>query len=93
MEITIDSYLSYWNEEDDSEIICPYCKEEYTPSYEDTIIGDECVNCYDEGEVQTVTCDRCGKKFTIEPYLSTWKYRTETIDGEMTEQEHEERWE
>jgi uncharacterized Zn-finger protein len=90
MGMSIDSY---WNEEDDTEIICPYCREKYTPTYDETIIGDECVNCYAEGEVQTVTCDSCGKKFTIEPYQSGWKYRTETIDGEMTEQEHEEDWE
>lgn len=90
MEKTIDSY---WNEEDDREIICPYCGEKYTPTYEETIIGDKCVDCYTEGEVQTVTCDSCAKKFTIEPHLGEWKYRTETIDGEMTEQEHEEDWE
>ena len=90
MGMTIDSY---WNEEDDSEIICPYCGEKYTPTYDETIIGDKCVDCYTEGEVQTVTCDSCAKKFTIEPYLGEWKYRTETIDGEMTEQEHEEDWE
>ena len=53
---------SYWNEEDDREIICPYCREKYTPTYEETIIGDKCVDCYEEGEVQTVTCDSCGKK-------------------------------
>lgn len=87
---TIDSY---WNEEDDREIICPYCREKYIPTYDATIIGDKCVDCYTEGEVQTVTCDSCGKKFTIEPYLSGWKYKTETIDGEMTKQEHEEDWE
>ena len=89
MGMTIDSY---WNEEDDKEIICPYCGEKYTPTYDETIIGDKYVNCYTE-EVQTVTCDSCAKKFTIEPYLSEWSYRTETIDGEMTEQEHEEEWE
>lgn len=80
---------TYWNEEDDFEIICPYCGEKYIPTYDATIIGDECVDCYTEGDIQTVTCDSCGKKFTIEPYQSGWKYRTETIDGEMTEQEHE----
>lgn len=89
MGMSIDSY---WNEEYDSEIICPYCQEKYIPTYDETIIGGKYVDCYEEGDVQTVTCDSCGKKFTIEPYLSGWKYRTETIDGEMTEQEYE-RWE
>jgi hypothetical protein len=89
MGMMIDSYC---NEEDDTEIICPYCGEKYTPTYDETIIGDKCVYCYEE-EVQTVTCDSCAKKFTIEPYLSGWKYRTETIEGEMTEQEHEDIWE
>lgn len=90
MGMTIDSY---WNEEDDSEIICPYCGEKYIPTHEETIIGDTCVDCYEEGEVQTVTCDSCAKKFTIEPYLSGWKYKTKTIEGEMTKQEHEDIWE
>ncbi len=79
----------YWNTEDDDMIICPYCGMTVKPSYEDTYIGDKCVDCYDEGNVQTVTCDGCDKKFTIEPYQSGWSYKTETIDGEMTEQEHE----
>ncbi len=39
---------SYWNEEDDENIICPYCGKEYEPSYEDTYIGDDCVDCYTE---------------------------------------------
>lgn len=40
--------MSYWNEEDSEKIICPYCGEEYEPSYEDTYIGDEPVDCYTE---------------------------------------------
>ena len=83
---------TYWNEEDDSEIICPYCGEKYIPTYDETIIGDNCVNCYTEGDVQIVTCDSCGKEFTIEPYQSGWKYKTETIDGEMTEEEWEQKF-
>lgn len=83
---------SYWNEEDDTEIICPYCHAKYAPSYDETIIGDVCVNCYTEDDTQTVTCDNCGRKFTIEPYLSRWYYKTETIDGEMTEEEWEEKF-
>lgn len=52
---------SYWNCEDDENIICPYCGEEYEPSYEDTYIGDESVDCYAE-DTNTYTCDRCGKE-------------------------------
>lgn len=77
----------YWNIEDDDRIICPYCGEKYVPTYEDTYIGDVRVECYDEGEVQTVTCDSCGKKFTIEPYQGDWRYKTKTVDEEMTEEE------
>ena len=80
---------SYWNEEDNDFIKCPYCGAEYEPSYEDTWIGDKCVNCYTE-DTQFVVCDECGKKFSITPYQPSWAYRTETIDGEMTEEEHEE---
>ena len=69
---------SYWNYEDDENIICPYCGEEYEPSYEDTYIGDDCVDCY-----------TCGKEFTMYGYQTGWKYRTETIDGEATEEEIE----
>ena len=32
---------SYWNYEDYENIVCPYCGEEYEPSYEDTFIGDD----------------------------------------------------
>ena len=53
---------TYWNEEDDFEIICPYCGEKYIPTYDETLIGNECVDCYAEGYIQTVTCDSCGKK-------------------------------
>lgn len=80
----------YWNTERDHNIICPYCGEAYTPSLYDTYINDEYVECYEEKE-QTFICDRCRKKFKLTPYLE-WKYETETIDGEMTEEEHEERW-
>ncbi len=83
---------TYWNEEDDTVIICPYCGEEYEPSYEDTFIGGERVHCYTE-DTQIYTCDECGKKFTMYGYQSVWKYHTETIDGEMTEEEHEREWE
>ena len=78
----------YWNEEDDGMIVCPYCGIIVKPSYDETYIGDVCVDCYNEGKEQTVTCDGCSKKFTIEPHL-VWRYKTETIDEEMTEQEHE----
>lgn len=80
---------TYWNEEDDDCIKCPYCGEEYEPSYEDTYIGHEPVNCYTEVEKEYF-CDRCKKRFTMYGYQSGWKYHTETIDGEMTEKEHDE---
>ena len=78
----------YWNQEDDENIICPYCEKEYEPSYEDTYIGDECVECYSE-QYQEFSCDKCGKKFSVSPYQAGWKYVTETIDGEMTQEEWE----
>lgn len=50
----------YWNEEHGENIICPYCGEEYEPSYDATYIGGENVNCYTE-IVHTYTCDKCEK--------------------------------
>lgn len=79
---------SYWNEEDDENIICPYCGKSYEPSYEDTYIGGESVDCYTEDD-QEFVCDKCGKKFTMYGYKAGWKYHTETIDGEMTKEEYE----
>lgn len=79
---------SYWNEEDDENTICPYCGEEYEPSYEDTYIGNDCVNCYTE-DTNTYTCEKCGKKFTMYGYQAGWKYHTETIDGEAIDEEIE----
>ena len=81
----------YCNFEDDHNIICPYCGEVYEPSYEETYIGGEPVDCYTE-YTEIYTCDRCGKRFTMYGYQSEWSYHTETIDGQMTEEEHEE-WE
>lgn len=81
----------YWNEEDDEEIVCPYCNTRYLPSYEDCYIGGKYVDCYDEGTKYTLTCDECGKKFAMMGYLAGWKYQTETIDGEATEEEAEEK--
>jgi len=80
---------SYWNTEDEDYIKCPYCGETWEPSYEDTYIGGECVNCFSEEEKEYV-CDDCGKKFILYGYQSGWKYHTRTIDGQMTEKEHEE---
>ena len=80
---------SYWNYEDDENIICPYCEQEYEPSYEETYIGEEPVDCYTE-DTKTYTCDKCGKKFTMYGYQAGWKYQTETIDGEATDEEVEE---
>ena len=79
---------SYWNEEDDENIICPYCGEEYEPSYEDTFIGDDYIDCYTE-DTNTYTCEKCGKKFIMYGYQAGWKYHTETIDGEATNEEIE----
>lgn len=78
---------NYWNFERGEEIICPYCGMRYEPSYDDTYIGGKGVDCYTEDEDE-YTCDRCGKKFTLRPYIE-WKYETETIDGEATEEEVE----
>ena len=79
---------SYWNYEDSDKIICPYCGEEYEPSYEDTYIGGELVNCYTEDK-ETYTCDECSKKFTMYGYQSGWMYYTETIEGQATDDEIE----
>ena len=82
---------SYGNSEIGSNIICPYCGKEYEPSYEDTWIGGDSVNCYEEGDQGTFTCDDCGKRFKLYSTF-TWEYETETIDGEMTEEEWEENY-
>ena len=79
---------SYWNYEDDKNIICPYCGEEYKPSYEDTYIGGKSVDCYTK-DMKTYACDKCGKKFTMYGCPVRWKYHTETIDGEATDEEVE----
>ena len=79
---------SYWNYEDSDKIICPYCGEEYEPSYEETYIGGKSVDCYTEN-TETYTCDNCGKKFTMYGYQAGWNYYTETIDGEATDEEIE----
>lgn len=87
MNVETDYYESFWNEESGSTIECPYCHKEWQPTYEDTYIGDEPVECYEEGE-QTFTCDQCGKKFKLRTEMD-WIYTTETIDGEMTVEEWE----
>ena len=61
----------------DKNIVCPYCYEEYEPTYEDTWIGDEQVDCYTNDE-QIVKCDKCGKKFSIVGF-KTWVYETEEV--------------
>ena len=78
----------YSNWECDDKIICPYCGKQYEPTYEETYIGGEDVECYEEGEQGEFTCDACGKKFTLSVEM-TWNYTTETIDGEMTLREHD----
>ena len=81
----------YWNFEKDDNIICPYCGEEYIPTYDETIIGDKCVNCYSEDEEEYI-CDNCYKKFQMRGLL-IWKYETETIDGQLTQEDYDsERW-
>ena len=81
--------ISEWhfNWECDDNIVCPYCGKEYIPTYDETIIGDKCVNCYEEGEQGEFTCDECGKKFRLSAEMK-WTYTTETIYGEMTEEEY-----
>lgn len=71
------------------DIICPYCGKEYTPEYE-MLIGEDSIDVYEE-KTQECTCTECGKRFRIIPELE-WYYTTETIDGEMTEEEHEEKY-
>ena len=80
----------YWNEEISDKIICPYCGEEYEPSYEDTYIGGEPVNCYTE-ITRIYTCEICRKRFTMFGFQVGWKYQTETIVGEATEKEIKEK--
>ena len=80
---------TYWNYEDSDVIICPYCGKRYEPSYEDTWIGNEPVDCYEE-TTQFFNCDGCKKKFSLTPYQAGFNYKTETIDGEMTQTEWEE---
>ena len=80
---------SFWNFEYDENIVCPYCGKEYEPSGEDTYISHDPVDCYTEDE-NTYTCEVCGKKFVMHGEL-LWRYETETIDGECTEEEAEEK--
>ena len=80
---------SYRNWECDEKIICPYCGTKYEPTYEETYIGDTEIDCYEDGKEQECACDNCGKRFTVRPILN-WEYETETIDGEMSEDEWEE---
>lgn len=47
------------------------------------------MDCYKEGDQGEFTCDDCGKKFALSAEL-LWEYTTETIDGEMTEEEWDE---
>lgn len=80
----------YWNIEDSDLIICPYCETASKPGEGEVRIGNTRVDRYIEKQ-QTVTCDICGKRFTILPHRADWRYVTETIDGEMTEEEWEDR--
>ena len=62
----------------DEKIVCPYCYKEYEPTYEDTWIGDEQVDCYTKEE-QIVTCNKCKKKFSIVGF-KTWMYETSEVE-------------
>lgn len=62
----------------DQVIVCPHCYEEYEPTYEDTWIGDEQVDCY-TGDTQIVKCDKCGNKFSIVGF-EAWMYETEEVE-------------
>ncbi len=68
-------------------IICPYCGKRYEPTYDSTLIGNESVDCYKEGELGEFTCDECGKRFTLFAEMK-YIYTTETLDGEMTDEEY-----
>lgn len=82
--------MGYWNLEcDENDIVCPYCGKRFpVRGYEDTYVGDCEVDVYEERD-QELTCDNCEHNFVLRPEM-TWKYHTETIDGEMTEDEWEE---
>ena len=67
---------SNWEEDDDT-IICPYCGQQYEALYEETIIGDEYIDVYEEGEDEC-KCDACGHTFLLTKEL-TWTYRTEVM--------------
>ncbi len=64
----------------DQNIVCPHCYAEYEPTFEDTWIGDEIVDCY-TGDIQIVKCDKCGKKFSIVGF-EAWMYETEEVDSD-----------
>ena len=70
------------------DIICPYCGKRYDPTYGGTYIGGRVVDFYEEGDQGEFTCDECGKRFKLSTEIK-WEYTTETIDGEMTEEEHD----
>jgi len=78
----------YSNWEYDDVIVCPYCSKIYEPTYEETFIGGKEVDCYKEGERGEFICDKCGKKFRLSADI-VWVYTTESIKGEMTEEEWE----
>ena len=82
--------MNFSNSEIGDNIICPYCGKEWEPSYEETYISDQPVECYKEG-MQEFTCEDCGKRFRMYATFK-WEYETETINGEMTEEEWEENY-
>lgn len=51
--------------------------------------GKDISTMFTREENETYTCDKCGKKFTMYGYQAGWKYYTETIDGEATDEEVE----
>ena len=78
---------SFYNYEISENIVCPYWGKIYEPTYEDTYINEQPVDCYCD-TIQFFKCDHCNKKFRLE-CERIWQYTTETIDGEMTEEERE----
>ena len=79
-------YLNW--EVSNTDIICPYCGKKYEATYDETYIGGKDVDCYEEGDQGEFACDECGKRFELS-IEKRWTYITETIDEEMTEEEHD----
>lgn len=86
----MNKYDFYDNSEHDTDIICPYCGKHYEPIYEETYIGDEYIDCYEEGE-SIHFCAECGKKFKLNIQVE-YMYETETADDVTYEEAEEKGW-